>query len=90
MARHKCTAEITIPGGPEIAGSLEPDNIQTPPWLKVSCTSPGEVVVCRVEVEGCDSPRRILSLRNTLDDLLRSYRAAADSLEAADKHRDKN
>ncbi|BAF34774.1 hypothetical protein APE_1147a [Aeropyrum pernix K1] len=85
MARHKCTAEITLPGGPEIAESLEPDNLQTPPWLKITCTHQEGSVACTVEVEGCHSPRRILSLRNTIDDLLRSYRAATETLEATRK-----
>ena len=50
--------------------SLEPDNRQAPPHVKVTCTPSQRVLECTVEVKGCEDPRRILTLRNTLDEIL--------------------
>ena len=50
--------------------SLEPDNRQAPPHLRVSCKPAEGTVECVVEVRGCEDPRRILTLRNTIDEIL--------------------
>lgn len=71
---------MRLPGAPGVAGALEPDNRAAPPWLSVSCSEVEGYIECLVFVDGCGEPRRILSLRNTIDDLLRSYKAAFDAV----------
>ncbi|MEB3851760.1 MAG: hypothetical protein LRS49_04165 [Desulfurococcales archaeon] len=80
-----CEATLEIDSGPAsaaIAEALEPDNRQAPPGVRVSCRAESYRVVCRVEVD-CGDSRGILRLRNTIDDLLSSARAALESLRAA-------
>ncbi|MCE4604668.1 MAG: hypothetical protein F7B20_06865 [Aeropyrum sp.] len=82
MAGQGCVAEIVLPGSREIAASLEPDNLETPSWLRVTCSPSGETAIrCIIEIDDCRDSKRILSMRNTIDDLLRSYKAAVEVLE---------
>ncbi len=85
MDESLCRGELTLEGPPSIAEALEVDNKFAPPWLSVSCRHEGSVIVCNVEVKECREPRRILSLRNTLIDILLCYRAALESLRAAER-----
>ncbi|MEM1873380.1 MAG: KEOPS complex subunit Pcc1 [Acidilobaceae archaeon] len=63
---------------------MAPDNATAPPWLSVKCEATESRLVCRVSVD-CEEPRRVLSLRNTIDDLIVSLKSALDSLrELAD------
>ncbi|MCE4611162.1 MAG: hypothetical protein F7B17_04230 [Desulfurococcales archaeon] len=84
MAESLCLGELRLQGPPSVADALEVDNKIAPPWLSVSCRWESGEVKCRVVVRECSSPRRILSLRNTLVDILLCYRAAMDSLRAAE------
>jgi hypothetical protein len=78
-----CVGELELEGPPAVAEALEVDNMVTPPWLSATCTHSGGSIRCRVEVGGCGDPKRILSLRNTLIDILLCYRAASEALKAA-------
>ena len=81
-----CQARLRVAVGREaaaaLAGSLEADNRSAPPGVAVSCRVVGEDLVCEISMRSCDDPRKVLSLRNTLDDLLISLRAALDSLQS--------
>ncbi len=83
MERRACRAVIRAsvehPG--DLAKALEPDNARAPPGVSVMCTGDG-VLECVVEVE-CRGPRGILTLRNTVDDLLQALQAAESALRAS-------
>ena len=83
MAEGFCLGELVLQGPHSVAEALEVDNKTSPSWLRVSCTWEGGVIKCRASVH-CDEPRRVLSLRNTLVDILLCYRAAMDALRAAE------
>jgi len=88
MRGGECEALVAIDAGsPAAAGSLaralEPDNRQAPSHVRVSCAPLADTVVCEVHVKGCGDPKRILTLRNTVDDLVQAARAALEALEAA-------
>ena len=80
----RCEAELELEvSDPEsLWRALEPDNREAPPHLRVSCSPSSRALKCRVEVEGCEDPRRILTLRNTLDEILALAKAVEDSLRA--------
>ncbi len=80
MARQECRAIIEVEAPRSVAEAVEVDNEVAPPWLRVSCTWQSGTVKCTVVVEDCREPRRILSLRNTLDDLLIALKAASDAV----------
>jgi hypothetical protein len=65
-----------------LVDSLEPDNTQAPRGLEVRCWPRGGLVECVVRLE-CSEPRGLLTLRNTIDDLLATAKAALESLESA-------
>ncbi len=84
MDKAVCVARLRIEAGGmarALLDSIEPDNRPTPGWLRVECTANGNVLECIVEVEGCGDPRRVLSLRNTVDDLMQSVKAALSALD---------
>ncbi len=85
MHGRECEAVIVVetPYARALAEALEPDNRSTPPHVMVSCQGGEDKVSCRVMVRGCEEPRRILTLRNTIDDLLISAKAAVDVLEGS-------
>jgi len=88
MPGRRCTAALRIPlGDPSIARSLaealEADNRTAPSWLEVTCRADGSSLECMVEVHGCGDPRRLMSLRNTLDDLILNMRAALEAARAS-------
>ncbi|MCE4627696.1 MAG: hypothetical protein F7C34_00910 [Desulfurococcales archaeon] len=80
----RCEAELELEvSDPEsLWRALEPDNLEAPPHLRVSCSPADRTLRCRVEVVGCEDPRRILTLRNTLDEILVLARAVEDSFRA--------
>ena len=84
MAEGFGLGELRLQGPFSVAEALEVDNKTAPPWLRVSCTWEEGFVKCSATISGCGDPRRILSLRNTLVDILLCYRAAMDSLRAAE------
>lgn len=65
-----------------IARSLNVDNKTSPQGVVASCSASGSKIVCEVEVSGCDDPKRVLTARNTADDLILDLRAAMSSLRA--------
>jgi len=88
MPGGTCTALLRVPVAGErlaraVESALKPDNDEAPGWLRVECRASGRLVECWVEVEGCEDPRRILSLRHTLDDLILNLRASLTAVESA-------
>ena len=65
-----------------IARSLNVDNKASPRGVIASCAASGSRIICDVEISGCDDPRRVLTARNTADDLILDLRAAMSSLRA--------
>ena len=85
---EECVARLRVPAGTQLeaqalASALEPDNKRVPQWLRVECRAVETVVECLVHVEGCGDPRRILSLRNTVDDIILNIRAAIEAARAS-------
>jgi hypothetical protein len=69
-----------------VARALQPDNIRAPKDLKIACEpNGGETLVCNIEVSLVEDPAKILTLRNTFDDLIINMKAAIDSLAKASK-----
>ena len=91
MGKRRCTAIIKLPGPESLVEALEADNRVTPPWVEVSCRADpkGDVITCEVTVEGCELPQRILTLRNTVIDLISCYRAASDAIKRVETFQDK-
>lgn len=83
MERSRCVAEVELrlEDPVALARALEPDNRAAPPGVRVECRG-STVLYCIVEAE-CRSPRGILTLRNTVDDLLQSLQAAVSALKAS-------
>jgi hypothetical protein len=84
-AGRECRVRLELDAGRwagALAEALRPDNLVTPPGLSVECAPQDGLLVCIVEA-GCDEPGRLLRLRNTVDDLLSSLRAALEALRAA-------
>ena len=79
-----CQARLRVAVGAEaaaaLARALEVDNLSAPPDVAVTCRTLGDDLICDISVKNCDDPRKVLSLRNTIDDLLISLRAALESL----------
>lgn len=84
MREGECVARLRIesPDALHIVRAVQPDNRETPPHIRVSCQPLGGSVECIVVVEGCRDPKRIMTLRNTVDDLLLAVRAAVESLDS--------
>ncbi len=82
MRERECNAVIEVKTSDAIhlASALQPDNLTAPPHVTVNCMAEGLYLVCRVTVLGCSDPRRILTLRNTIDDLLYSLKAALEAV----------
>ncbi|MEN2999888.1 MAG: KEOPS complex subunit Pcc1 [Acidilobaceae archaeon] len=82
MAGERCIARVKVSteSAAALLEAVEPDNARAPEWLQVSCRQAEGALECLVELS-CEDPQRLLSLRNTLDDLLLSLRAALDALE---------
>ncbi|MEM0366560.1 MAG: KEOPS complex subunit Pcc1 [Acidilobaceae archaeon] len=63
--------------------ALKPDNTKLPPWLSIECKSIEDTLECTIRLD-CSMPKRILSLRNTIEDLLISLRAVLESIREAE------
>lgn len=79
-----CLATIRVhhSASRDILKAIQPDNVIVPEWLSIDCRDLDGVLECTVRVD-CRIPSRILSLRNTLDDLLRAIRVAIDVIEGS-------
>ncbi len=64
--------------------AINPDNMLAPEWLSINCKSLPNMLECIIEID-CSNPSRILSLRNTLDDLLRAIKVGINVIESS-KH----
>ena len=82
MGENICKAELKLPGPRSLAEAIQVDNMEAPGWLKAECVWSQGFISCRIEVEGCNDPKRIMSLRNTIFDIILCYRAAADAVKA--------
>ncbi len=80
MADEECRAVIEVEAPRSVAEAVEVDNASAPTWLSVKCAWESGVVRCVAVVKDCGDPRRVLSLRNTLDDLLIALKAASDAV----------
>ncbi|MCX8195515.1 MAG: KEOPS complex subunit Pcc1 [Acidilobaceae archaeon] len=82
MAGESCVAILRVESDKARAllEAVGPDNRAAPPWLSVSCSELPGALECVISM-GCEEPSRLLSLRNTLEDLLLSLRAALEALE---------
>ncbi|MEM0340216.1 MAG: KEOPS complex subunit Pcc1 [Acidilobaceae archaeon] len=78
----RCEAHLEVESAYALAleKALEPDNVSAPSWLKVKCEAREAKLICSVEIEDCE-PQRMLSLRNTLDDMLMSLKSATEALK---------
>ncbi|MGC8566554.1 MAG: KEOPS complex subunit Pcc1 [Caldisphaera sp.] len=79
----KCVATLRIESedSNNIVKSLIPDNIKDlPPFIKIKCDDINNVILCNIEITDCNDPKRILSLKNTIDDILINIRAIIDSI----------
>ncbi len=69
-----------------VARALQPDNLRAPKDIKIACEPvDDETLVCNIEVSPAEDPTKILTLRNTFDDLIINMKAAIDSLAKASK-----
>ncbi|MEB3844755.1 MAG: hypothetical protein LRS48_03635 [Desulfurococcales archaeon] len=76
-----CTAivEIETSHVSELLASLEPDNEKTPKHLSATCRPSSSGVLCSIRVD-CSSPERVLTLRNTLDEIIVLSKTVLDML----------
>jgi len=83
MRGGECVARIAIETvhARILYDAVEPDNRIAPPHIRVHCSPKDNVLECTVRVEGCEDPKRILTLRNTVDDLLLALRSALETLD---------
>ena len=83
MRGGECIARIVIETAHAriLYEAVEPDNRDAPSHIKVSCTPEDNSLECEVMVEGCEDPKRVLTLRNTVDDLLLALRSALEALD---------
>ncbi len=77
-----CTAEVEIETShvSELLASLEPDNENVPKHLNVSCRPSSRGVLCSISVD-CSYPERMLTLRNTLDEIIVLSKTVLDMLD---------
>ena len=87
MDREACrvTVEVKTPYARPLLESLEPDNISPYEWLRIECREGEDALSCIVEASECREPRKILTLRNTIDDLLAAIKAALAVLEESQR-----
>ena len=88
MYPRTCRGRIEFELGSKVEhvlNAVEPDNRRTPPHVRVRCRVDETSMICELEVEGCDDPKRVLTFKNTVDDLILAVRTAVSVLEAADR-----
>ena len=85
LGDSECIAvvEMDIPHPDAVAEAIEPDNRGAPSHVSIECRVKGGAVICIIRVEDCKgNPSRILTLRNTIDDLTSAVKVALDSIES--------
>ncbi|MFP3143574.1 MAG: KEOPS complex subunit Pcc1 [Caldisphaera sp.] len=78
-----CTATLILPSKDAyiLAKSLNPDNIKdVPNYLSIDCKGDDKKLICVIKVLDCNDPKRIMSLKNTIDDLLINIKSIIDSI----------
>ncbi|MCE4612756.1 MAG: hypothetical protein F7C07_02855 [Desulfurococcales archaeon] len=82
VASCRAVLEIEVDSADHILAAVDPDNLTAPSHVKVSCViAAPKKLRCTVTVQGCsEAPERVLTLRNTLDDLLMHLGVAAKTL----------
>jgi len=82
--RNLCTTSIKVffEASEALLEAINPDNIIVPEWLSINCKSSPGVLECSISID-CSLPSRILSLRNTLDDLLRAIKVGIEVIESS-------
>ncbi len=83
MPSPECVVEVEFeaPDPRAVVAALEPDNQAAPEDTSVECKALEGRVWCRVIVKPCTGSRKVLRLRNTVDDLLQAARAAVEAIE---------
>lgn len=79
----ECSATIILPTkDPDVlVKSLKPDNIKNlPSYLKIDCNGNDNNLICKILITECNDPKRIMTLKNTIDDILINIRSILDSL----------
>ncbi len=81
----KARVEVAVKHARHVLEAVNPDNLVAPKHVRVSCDLAGdERIRCVIEVGGCpDNAERLLTLRNTIDDLINHMIVAAKTLETA-------
>ncbi len=79
----ECVAliELKIKQALSIADALAPDNETAPSHVNVGCEGFKSYLKCFIKVAECNNPRRVLTFRNTLNDLLISLKSAIEVLK---------
>ncbi len=62
--------------------SIEPDNKEVPEYLNVECKLyDRDKIVCVITVTECENPKRILTLRNTIDEIILAIKTVHETLK---------
>ncbi|MEB3789775.1 MAG: hypothetical protein GSR72_07800 [Desulfurococcales archaeon] len=82
----KCKAkiEITTRYPRNVLESIEPDNLVSPRHVSIECRETSRGIECKIIVRGCEDPKRVLTLRNTIDDLLMALKASLSVIDKID------
>ncbi|WP_292319518.1 KEOPS complex subunit Pcc1 [Caldisphaera sp.] len=78
-----CTATLILSSkdADVLAKSLKPDNIKNiPNYLSIDCKSDNGKLICTIKILDCTDPKKIMSLKNTIDDLLINIKSVVDSI----------
>ncbi len=77
----RAVIKVIIDAALDLARAVEPDNKSAPPGIMVRCSG-ASVLECVIEVD-CTTTRGLLTLRNTVDDLIQALQAAESALSAS-------
>jgi len=82
-----CEARIVIEteNSVHLVRALEPDNLDAPGHVSVECRALSGLIECAVRVDGCEDPKRVLTLRNTVDEIILISKSVENALAAMDK-----
>ncbi len=80
----KAKIEIETHYPKNVLESIEPDNLVLPQHISIKCREKGRGIECEIIVRGCEDPKRVLTLRNTIDDILMTLRASLSVIDKID------
>ena len=82
--RCKAKIEVETRYPRDVLESIEPDNLVSPQHISIECRETGRGIECEIIVRGCEDPKRVLTLRNTIDDILMTLRASLSVIDKID------